>query len=224
MNSNRTDHIQDENDRFPLEFSVPGEFTPIDLTSSPAERAEKLYGALTAYSPDLTPLQIAHLLAANQYMVERMINEGVLYAATFTGRSDRDPTAATTAQFIVMSRSSADSNQQTLPQLIEILHSQRPNCDCRLVDIPIGRCLAIVDETHVGAPRDLVGNLDAVTHKVRQIQLIYPLPDRNETACFTMSTECTRDWDEYVAMMAEISKTIRWRETPSTRIRDALDN
>ncbi|WP_298181956.1 hypothetical protein [Saccharomonospora sp.] len=96
-----TDTALNTDRTFPLRFALPREFVPVDLTAEPAERAEKLHRRLVESLPQLTDEQKLHVLMANQYVVGRMLAEGVLYAATFLGRSDHDPTALTTAQFIV---------------------------------------------------------------------------------------------------------------------------
>ncbi|MFD6796433.1 MULTISPECIES: hypothetical protein [Prauserella salsuginis group] len=53
----------------------------------------------------------------------------------------------------------------------------------------------------------------------------FPLVDRGQLAFFALSTECLWDWDDYVEMMAEICKTIRWAEGADEpgRIGNVLD-
>ncbi|ASU77312.1 hypothetical protein CDG81_02150 [Actinopolyspora erythraea] len=56
----------------------------------------------------------------------------------------------------------------------------------------------------------------------RQLQVIVPLVERGQLAIFGLVTECLRDWDDYVAMMAEICNSIRWRDSERSSIEDKL--
>lgn len=95
---------------------------------------------------------------------------------------------------------------------MDALRTHRPRSEAQLVDLPVGRCLSVVDETMFQTPTNIAGGQAATMHRVRQLQLIHPLAGRGELAFFTMSTECLRDWEDYVAMMAEICKTIEWSD------------
>lgn len=71
----------------------------------------------------------------------------------------------------------------------------------------------MVEDDRFATPVDIVGRPESKIRHVRQIQLVYPLTGQGKLAFFGLSTECLRDWDEYVEMMAQISKTISWMET-----------
>lgn len=211
--------------RFPLAFALPTEFRPIDLTADSATRATRLYDELNHTLPDLDEEQLLHLLVANQYAAERMIDEGVIYAATFLGRSDRDPGAASTAQFTVLSRHMPGSGRQPLEPVLDSIRRERKNAEAQYVDLEIGRCLAVVEDDRFQNPVRVTGRPADTMRRVRQIQVIFPLADRGELAFFALSTECLWDWDDYVTMMAGICKTIRWvdRDNESTSISNILD-
>lgn len=194
---------------FPLKFALPHGFHPIDMSEPPDRRAERLYDQLSG----LTPEQRVPVVLANQYAVERMMEEGVIYAASFVGRSERDSTAATTAQFTVLLKDATDRRGRQLETILDSLRQERKNCEAQLVDLTIGRCVVVVEDDRFSTAGDILGRPENRVHHVRQIQVIYPLTDRGKLAFFGLSTECLRDWDDYVEMMAEISKTISWVET-----------
>lgn len=208
---------------FPLRFGLPAKFTPIDLSADFETRMKRLHNQLASAAPNVSEAERLHLLLANQYAVERMLTEGVIYAATFLGRSDRNPTTATTAQFTVMVHDSAARGGRPLETITDALRSERPRAHTQLVDLPIGRCLAVMEDNRFQTLTDLLGRHTGVTHHVRQLQLIFPLVDRGQLAFFTISTECLRDWDEYVRIMAEICTSIRWADTGGSSISNVLD-
>lgn len=194
---------------FPLKFALPQGFQPIDLAETPNRRADRLLGRLSALPPE----ERLHVVLANQYMVERMVEEGVIYAATFVGRSERDPAAATTAQFTVLVKQAGDRTGRPLETILDAIRQERKNSEAQLVDLSVGRALVVVEDDQFATPVDILGNPGSRPHHVRQIQVIYPLGDRGQLAFFGLATEFLRDWDDYVEMMAGISKTISWAET-----------
>jgi hypothetical protein len=204
-----TNKITDDETRFPLTFALPQGFHPVDLSAPPDRRADLLYDKL----PWLTPEQRVNVVLANQYGVERMIEEGVIYAASFVGRSERDQTAATTAQFTVLLKDAGDRTGRQLATILDAVRQERKNCAAQLIDLAIGRAVAVVEDDRFATPVDILGRPQRNVHNVRQIQLIYPLADRGKLVFFGLATECLRDWDDYVAMMAGIGKTIRWART-----------
>ncbi|GAA1238752.1 hypothetical protein GCM10009676_24170 [Prauserella halophila] len=211
--------------RFPLVFALPAQFRPVDLSADAATRASRLQEQLESSLPGLSGEQLLHVLLANQYSVERMLDEGVIYAATFLGRSDRDPNAASMAQFSVLTRKMAGHHRQPLEPVLESIRRERENAEAQYVDLEIGRCLVVMEDDRFSNPVRVTGEPTDTMRHVRQIQVIFPLVDRGKLAFFALSTECLWDWDDYVAMMAEICKTIRWAESddePST-ISNVLD-
>ncbi|OLT45129.1 hypothetical protein BJF85_01560 [Saccharomonospora sp. CUA-673] len=212
---------------FPLTFALPTEFRAVDLTADAATRATRLQAELDRTLPGLEDEQRLHLIVANQYAVERMLDEGVLYAATFIGRSDRRPGAASIAQFTALTRemSVPGTGRRPLEPVLDAIRRQRKNADAQYVDLEIGRCLVVVEDDRFQRPVRVTGEpADTVRH-VRQIQVVFPLADRGELAFFALSTECLWDWDDYVTMMAEICKTLRWaaRDNEFTSISNVLD-
>ncbi|MBB3661168.1 hypothetical protein FB384_000072 [Prauserella sediminis] len=211
--------------RFPLAFTLPAEFRPADLTADAATRATRLQEQLESSLPGLSGEQLLHVVMANQYAVERMLDEGVLYAATFVGRSDREPNAASMAQFSVLTRDVPGRLRQPLEPVLEAIRRERKNARAQYVDLEIGRCLVVVEDDRFRNPVRVTGEPTDTTRHVRQIQVIFPLVDRGQLAFFALSTECLWDWDDYVEMMAEICKTIRWAEGADEpgRIGNVLD-
>lgn len=206
---------------FPLGFTLPEGFHELDLSESPECRAERLNEQLERTLPDLTVEQTAHLLLANQFAVEQLVGNGAVFAANFLGRSDRDETAATTAQLVVMTRPEPSRSTQALEVVLEGIRNERAGCDAQFVDLPVGRCLAVIEDTTVQTDHDAMGNEDGGARSIRQLQVIVPLPSHGQLAFFSLSTECLRDWDDYVVLMAEIAKSIRPTRRPG-RVAKAL--
>ncbi|MBB3051910.1 hypothetical protein FHS23_002939 [Prauserella isguenensis] len=197
---------------FPLTFSLPDEFREIDLHSDPATRADALYVRMKQYAPGLPTGRQLHLIAAQEALVERMVAEGVLYAAALITRSAGDPLMLSTAQFTVTVRDAPIRQRDPLPQLLSAI-DKRPNTEARYVDLEVGRCIAVIEEATFRLGLDLMGAPNPNDHRVRQLQVIYPMVDRGQVAMFGLSTESIDDWDDYVNMMAEICKTIRASES-----------
>ncbi len=91
------------------------------------------------------------------------------------------------------------------------------------IDLPIGRCLVILEDDIIKVPANFVDDESHRTHRVRQIQVVYPMTDNGKLVFFALCTQFLRDWDDYVQLMASICKTIEWRERERTNITSALD-
>lgn len=206
----------DQKSIFPITFELQHGFQEVDLTADPDARAEQLIQRLRRSIPGLSAEQQLNIVLTYQYAIERMIAEGVIYSSNFVGRSRRNPTAATTAQFAVSVRDSTVKANRPLDVAAATLRQEGRRVD--LVDLSIGRCLAVVAEDTLRPPTRITGEPTSTLRRVRQIQLIVPLSDRDQLSFFALSTECLRDWDDYVQMMAEICRTIRWRGEPDTTL------
>jgi hypothetical protein len=208
---------------FPLGFTLPDGFQEVDLAATPASRADRLLDSLEKTLPELTGEEKLHLVFANQYSVERMVAGGVIYAANFVGRSDVDLTAATTAQFSVLLLNGMGNASRPLEVAEEALRKEGKQREVQFIDLKIGRCLAVVEDAVLQAPVDVLGQANDDAHRVRQMQIMFPVPDRGQLAVFALSTQFLRDWDDYVDLMAQICKTFRWTETEGGSVSAALD-
>lgn len=197
--------------KFPLTFSLPDEFREIDLHSDPAVRADALYVRMKQYAHGLSTEQQLHLIAAQEALIERMAAEGVLYAAALIAQSDAEPSRLSTAQFTVTVRDVPIRQRDPLLQLLSAIN-KRPSTEAQYVDLEVGRCIAVIEEVEFRLGIDLMGDPKSHDHRVRQLQVIYPMVDRGQVAMFGLSTESIGDWDDYVSIMAGICKTIRWAE------------
>lgn len=197
---------------FPLTFNLPDVFERIDLTSSPEIRADHLLDAIERNLPELSQEDRLRLVFANQHAVERMLLGGVIFAANFVGRSEVDRTAASTAQFSVLAVEGLGDSPRPLDVAAEALQKEDRNRDLQFTDLNIGRCLAIVEETVLHPATGIQGEDTTSARHVRQIQIMFPLTEQRKLAIFALSTECLQDWDDYVEMMAQICKTIRWKQ------------
>ncbi|RCW45159.1 hypothetical protein DFQ14_103123 [Halopolyspora algeriensis] len=213
----------DTSSGFPLTFSLQPGFEPIDFTETPQQRAEKLLDSLQNTLPGQSGEQYLRVILAYEYSIQRMLEEGALYAANFVGRSARDPSAATTAQLTVLTRDTALKASQPLTVLARQLREERSGREVDFVDLSVGRCLAVVQEDLIIPEVNLTDNPPQNPRRTRQFQVVMPLASRGQLVFFTLATECLRDWDEYVAMMAEICKTITWNEPQQSSIASRLE-
>lgn len=207
---------------FPLAFSLQSGFSPIDFKESSQVRAERLLDSLQRGVSNLSGEQHLRVIMAYEYSVCRMREEGVLYAANFVGRSERDPSAASAAQFTVLVRDAELKASQPLNVLARQLREERSGREVDFVDLPVGRCLAVVQEDLFVPAVHLTGQETQNPRRTRQFQVVVPLVSRGQLVVFALATEYLRDWDEYVAMMAEICKTVTWRETQESSIESRL--
>lgn len=178
---------------FPLSFALPEGFSEIDLNEDAADRAQRLNQQLERTVPMLTGWQQAHLLLANQYMIGQMLRQGIIYAATFVGRSEQDSTAVSTAQFTVMIRPDTHVTSRSLHTIRDSLRNERADCVTEFHDFPVGRCLVVMEDDRFHVPVNPIGQTNENSQHVRQVQVIFPLTDRNELAFFALSTDCLRD-------------------------------
>ncbi|MGH3622489.1 MAG: hypothetical protein ACRDQ5_11965 [Sciscionella sp.] len=216
--------VSDEAAPFPYRFRLPQGFHELDLAERPEPRAERLLDSLRQNLPGITDEQLIHAIIGNQYAVERLVDEGTIYAANFIGRSDHDPTAASTAQFTLMVRPTGSTAREPLEVIAEGLRKEPGKSRAiDFVDLPIRRCLVVTEEDSVSSPVNIAGAPTERPAVVRQIQVSFPLPEPSNLAVFTLSTQYLRDWDEYVKMMAEICKTISWRDATHGRIGSVLN-
>lgn len=198
-------------DYFPLIFALPDVFHRIDLTEHPTDRARHLADRLQANLHAISEDELACSVIYYQHMIERMVNDGIIYAANFVGRSEYNPTAASTALFTVSVRNAAPHGTRTLEETLQAL-GRRRNCEACLIDLSIGRGLTVVTDDYVNTPANFNDPEQRKVVPTRQIQVLFPLTDRGQLASFALATECLSDWNDYVGMMAETTKTISWRE------------
>lgn len=213
----------DQSGDFPLTFSLQPGFVPVDLAESSQQRAEKLLDSLQHTMPELDESRFLRVILAYEYSIQRMLEEGAIYAANFVGRSAQNSSTATTAQFTVLTRAAELKASQPLNVLAHHLREERTEREVDFVDLPVGRCLAVVQEDLITPEVNLTGHEEQNPRRTRQFQLIVPLPSRGQLAIFALATECLQDWDDYVAMMAEICRTITWNETQQSSIASRLE-
>lgn len=202
--------LGDEPQVFPFTFDVPETFQEVDLHADAADRAEELHAKLREVQFGLTEEELLGLLLTNQRLVEQLIEQDVVYVATFLGRSEFDTTALSTAQFTVAWQQHGNIGPDTkLDELAQTLSERREGCEVEQVCLPTGAALAIIEDDYVKLSRGSFGNEIEEVKQVRQLQVVIPLVDRRELVYFGISTECLQDWGDYIGMMAEICKTIR---------------
>lgn len=196
----------------------------MDLTEDPAVRAQRVQNSLKRALPTLGDDEVSHATFANEFLVQRLRAEGAMYCANFVGRSERDTSAASTAQFVVLTKDGPAGVARPLDVAAEALRREnKSNRKIDFIDLPIGRCLVVLEDNTFELPTNLAGHKTDHVRHVRQIQVLYPLTDNGKLAFFELCTECLRDWDDYVQMMAAICKTIEWREPEPTNIGSVLD-
>ncbi|SFE15611.1 hypothetical protein SAMN04487819_108234 [Actinopolyspora alba] len=218
-----TQSVSDESsDTFPLSFGLHSGFQPVDFSESSAERAERLFESARSALPGLAEEQCLRLLVANEYLLRRMAEEGIIYAANFVGRSARDTTAATTAQFTLTLRDVELKATRPLEALAAGLREEDARREVDFVDLTVGRCLAVVQQDTPKPEVNLTGAAHYEPRVSRQFQVIVPLVERSQLAIFGLATECLRDWEDYVAMMADICNSIQWRDSERSSIEDKL--
>lgn len=216
--------LGDVQDVFPLTFDVPESFQEVNLHADAADRAEELYDKFQELHSGLTEEQLLTLLLTNQQLVEQMIEQDIVYAATFLGRSENDTTALTAAQFTVTWQRGNFRSDVQLDELANTLVKHRAGCEVQQVGLPVGAALAIIEEDNVNLRKDSFGTDTEEVRRVRQLQVLIPLTSRRELVCFGISTECIRDWEDYVEMMAGICKTVRRTDTQQrSHIKKVLD-
>ncbi|QWF84221.1 hypothetical protein [Amycolatopsis sp. CA-230715] len=198
---------------FPFRFSLPAGFTDLDLTATIEERANELLDSIDVAFPSLSNEERLRLVLANQFAVEQLVETGARFVSNFVGRSEVDSSAASTAQLSVLLLDGLGDARRPLDVIAESIRLEDRDRHTQFVDLQIGRCLVVIDETAVHAQADLRGEHPPEATSVRQLQVMFPLPEQRRLAIFAMSTTCLRDWDDYVDMMTAICQTIEWADT-----------
>ncbi|CAM5511407.1 hypothetical protein AB0M94_00025 [Streptomyces xanthochromogenes] len=197
----------------PLSFQVPEVFRDIDFTVSAEENTNKLLDELTAIDPRPSDEEIAHAVLAQQTMYEMLAAAGAVYAGILLAGPGKGKTDAklTSLMLTVTARPSELSNDQTVHRLARTMGAIYPEAEVGVVRMHTGPAVLLTEETKVPRPVNLLDNDDSPS-VVRQMHVFVPIPGRLAMADFSIATENTAEWDDYVAILGQVCKTIRFAD------------
>ncbi|MFE7540960.1 hypothetical protein [Streptomyces platensis] len=194
----------------PFAFSVPEGFEAVDFARSPVERAEKTVEKLSSLTPKPTDEEMLHAVITQQSMVDLLAESGCVYAGILLTRSSAQEHAPASLMLTVNVRPSELDNSDTLERLATTLAATHPDAEVGVVVLPIGPAVLLTEDTGVGQAANLLDVAEAT--KVRQLHAFVPIPGRTAMADFSISTENTADWDDYVDILAAVCRTIELTE------------
>ncbi|MEU6051195.1 hypothetical protein ABZ829_12295 [Streptomyces xanthochromogenes] len=197
----------------PLSFQVPEVFRDIDFTVSAEENTNKLLDELTAIAPRPSDEEIAHAVLAQQTMYEMLAAAGAVYAGILLAGPGKGKADAklTSLMLTVTARPSELSNDQTVHRLARTMGAIYPEAEVGVVQMHTGPAVLLTEETKVPRPVNLLDNDDSPS-VVRQMHVFVPIPGRLAMADFSIATENTAEWDDYVAILGQVCKTIRFAD------------
>ncbi|MFJ2405809.1 hypothetical protein ACIOUE_31390 [Streptomyces xanthochromogenes] len=197
----------------PLSFQVPEVFRDIDFTVSAEENTNKLLDELTAIDPRPSDEEIAHAVLAQQTMYEMLAAAGAVYAGILLAGPGKGKADAklTSLMLTVTARPSELSNDQTVHRLARTMGAIYPEAEVGVVRMHTGPAVLHTEETKVPRPVNLLDNDDSPS-VVRQMHVFVPIPGRLAMADFSIATENTAEWDDYVAILGQVCKTIRFAD------------
>ncbi|GGY13902.1 hypothetical protein [Streptomyces xanthochromogenes] len=197
----------------PLSFQVPEVFRDIDFTVSAEENTNKLLDELTAIDPRPSDEEIAHAVLAQQTMYEMLAAAGAVYAGILLAGPGKGKADAklTSLMLTVTARPSELSNDQTVHRLARTMGAIYPEAEVGVVRMHTGPAVLLTEETKVPRPVNLLDNDDSPS-VVRQMHVFVPIPGRLAMADFSIATENTAEWDDYVAILGQVCKTIRFAD------------
>ncbi|MBQ0926553.1 hypothetical protein [Saccharopolyspora endophytica] len=206
----------------PLWFKVPDQFNELDLDEAPAERFQRAVGNATAVMSDASdaePLRVAYLQEA---MLSQLRRQGAVYVAHCVARSEADPSKLAVAQFSILVQDAALSGTQPLSVLVNALKQPGTTREVGLADYPAGEAIVVGEEVKVVLPVTLSGRVEENEHRVRQAQVLFPVPGGQYLVIVGVTSESLDDWPHYVAMLDGIARSISFTDPSRATIADRL--
>jgi hypothetical protein len=161
---------------------------PLDLRADARHRVERL----VRLTPALSGVERLHLAAVVETQVESLRRAGVGWAATCAVRVDGPPPRLSTALITLAcgrSTAAAASSSDAVARHLAAAGGARRTGP---VDLPLGRALAIVEETPVRTHVSAVGRRRERVHRVRHAHLVVAHPDRRHLVTLSVGTSAGR--------------------------------
>ncbi|WP_253779884.1 hypothetical protein [Goodfellowiella coeruleoviolacea] len=121
-------------------------------------------------------------------------------------RSDTTPDKRVSATFSVTIRPSELSDKDTVERLAHTVAMLHPTAEVGAVKLPCGVAVLVTEDREVPEGVTLLATPRPAS-TVRQCHAIVPIPDRTAIADFSICTEDTEQWDDYVTLLATITFT-----------------
>ncbi|WP_141134656.1 hypothetical protein [Haloechinothrix alba] len=192
----------------PLYFSVPPVFQEIDLDGDPEERVRRSFERFGAALEGATPEQCGSLTLQQEVMIGELLEQGAIYAATCLVRTEDEPPRLSTAQFTVCVREANLDGERPLMALADGLRVPGSPREVAFAEFPAGRAVLVGDEADVHLPYTVDGRNQPQSHRVRQAQVVLPLPGNRRIAVFGISSQCLPEWSYYAAMLDDIAYSV----------------
>ncbi|RRO18171.1 hypothetical protein EIL87_07955 [Saccharopolyspora rhizosphaerae] len=206
----------------PLWFKVPDQFHELDLDEAPAERFRRAVDNATAVMSDNSgtePLRVAYVQEA---MLSQLRRQAAVYVAHCVARSEADPSKLAVAQFSILVQEAALSGTQPLPVLVNALKQPGTTREVGLADYPAGEAAVVGEEVKVVLPVTLSARAEEEERRVRQAQVLFPVPGGQHLVVVGVTSESLDDWSHYIAMLDGIARSISFTDPSRTTIADRL--
>ncbi|MBA0126330.1 hypothetical protein H0B56_12330 [Haloechinothrix sp. YIM 98757] len=192
----------------PLYFSVPEVFQEIDLDGDPAERVRRSFARFTSTLRGATPEQCGNLVLQQEVMIGELREQGAIYAATCLVRSETEPPRLSTAQLTVCVREANLDAEQPLIAVADGLRMPGSPREVAFAEFPAGRAVLVGEEVDVHLPYTVDGRSRPRSHRVRQAQVVLPLPGNRKIAVFGISSQCLPEWSYYAAVLNDVAHSV----------------
>jgi hypothetical protein len=195
----------------PLTFSVPEEFSALDLTASAEENTDLLLERLAQLETPPSQEELAHAVLAQQTMYEMLTAAGAVYAGVLVAKTPAEAPPEqqrlSSVVLTVVARPSELANEHTVERLARTLGAIHPDAEVGVTRLPTGPVLLLTQDSKVEKPANLLVDDDQPT-VVRQLHVFVPIPGRLAMADFSIATENLAEWDHCVDILAGVCSTI----------------
>ncbi|RZQ62748.1 hypothetical protein [Amycolatopsis suaedae] len=211
-----TDALAGEPTSLPLWFTVPNQFTEIDLTEPIGQRMRRI-NEQAGVLPGTDVSQRANAVFAQEALLGQLARAGAVYAAHCIARSEHEPHRIVTGLFTVLVQEPPGLSEQSMATIARGLHEPGEPSETLLLDYPAGQAIVHGEQRLV--------TFNGGTQSMRQAQVIFRLPDLQRLAIFSMSTSDIDDWEDFAGILDGIARSVSFTppSDPNSALRNALD-
>ncbi|MDV6011099.1 putative T7SS-secreted protein [Haloechinothrix sp. LS1_15] len=202
-----------------LYFTVPDVFREIELDGDPEDRVARTFDRLGSTLGGATPEQCGSLTVQQELAIAQLRQHSAVYAATCLVRTEDEPPRLSTAQFTLCVREAKLDGERPLIALADGLRLPGSAREVAFADFPAGQAVLVGEEVEVHMPYSVDGREEPRTHRIRQAQVILPLPGNRKIAVFGIASQCLHEWRYYAAMLNDIAYSVAF--TPPTEPGDS---
>lgn len=217
------DRLDEAAQGLPIYFTAPAQLHRIDLSEKPEQRYLRTYEGAKQLLGEVDDADCHHIATLQELMLGRLIDAGVVYCAQAFAHSEVDTHKLCTAQFTIIVRELSLPHGQSLSLLANGLRDPGDPREVATVQYPAGEAVVIGEELEVKPSITASGQPNTKSYRMRQAQIIMPLPARQRVAIIGTSSTDLEDWEHFVRMLNEIAHSVSFRKKDANNVSARLD-